>query len=341
MNLNKKFGKHNIQNFAYFLQDISNQIGFKVSSRGWGYILEQKGYITKDQFSKVEGLINRCRKDGYLPVDFVAEEEARMFKEIHRPTTQTYEEYLVNWIEALINSSEYFEPNWWEGEKYYIQMLVEKVDLVTLFQPICRKYHIPIGNSKGWSSIIQRADYAKRFKQAREIGLHCVLLYCGDHDPDGLRISDTLRKNLEDIMYVHWTDGTEGYDPDNLIIDRFGLNYNFIISNNLTWIDNLITGSGKNLSSPSHPNFNLPYVQNYLQDVGVRKCEANSVIAQPSSGRLMCEKAIKEYLGNDAEERFKSRKEKVQKDLEKRMKEVEIENSNNLLEALYKSIEQL
>jgi hypothetical protein len=140
-------------------------------------------------------------------------------------------------------------------------MVVEKIDLKTLFGPICDVYHIPIATSKGWSSVSQRAEYARRFKEAEDDGLKCVLLYCGDHDPDGLRISDFLRGNLEQLRYIRWGDGTDGYDPSNLIIDRFGLNYDFIEANNLTWIENLITGSGGNLADPGHPNFHLPYVQ--------------------------------------------------------------------------------
>src|SRR5690606_38765788 len=103
-----------------------------------------------------------------------------------------------------------------------------KVDLVTLFSPVCKKYKIPIANSKGWSSMLQRAEYARRFQEARDKGLKCVLLYCGDHDPDGLRIGEFLRKNLQDLNDIKWEDGEIGYDAKDLIIDRFGLNYDFI-----------------------------------------------------------------------------------------------------------------
>ncbi len=183
-------------------------------------------------------------------------------------------------------------------------MLVEKIDLKNLFKPICERYKIPIATSKGWSSIIQRGEFARRFKEAEEDGLTCVLLQLGDHDPDGLRISEFIRKNLFDIMDIHWKDGTEGYDPSDLIIDRFGLNYDFIVVNELTWIDNLITGSKKNLASKSHPNHYLPYVQDYLKTIGVRKCEANALMKRRKEGQQLCQDAIEKYLGKDAHLRF-------------------------------------
>ncbi len=322
IDLERRFTKNNIREFADFAQELSDQIGFKVSSRGWAYIMEQNGYVNKDQFDKVESLINRCRKEGHLPVDFTAEESAREFKEVHYPTLRTPQRFLSDWINHGYNCEDWYEPNWWKGEEYYIQMIVEKIDLVTLFQPVCKKYHIPIANAKGWSSILQRAEYARRFKEAEDRGLKCVLLYCGDHDPDGLRISETLRKNIDDIKQIHWDDGETGYDPRDLIIDRFGLNYEFITGNNLTWIDNLVTGGGElakmvggqviqgtTKNGRPHPNFHLPYLQEYLAKVGVRKCEANALVVAPDAGRFLCEKTVLSFLGEGCIDRFKKKKE--------------------------------
>lgn len=324
MDLTVKMTEKQLSKFVDFINEISGRIGFKVSSRGWGYILEQHGIITKDQFDKVEDVINRCRKRGLLPVDFVAEEKARQFEEIHNPDTNSLPSHIQSWLSAAMNCDNHFEPDWWEDEEYYIQMVVEKIDLVTLFQPLCGSYHIPIANSKGWSSILQRAEYCRRFQEAEDKGLKCVLLYCGDHDPDGLRISDTIRKNLEDIANIEWSDGTPGYNPENLIIERFGLDFDFIQDNNLTWIDNLITGSGKNLASPGHPNYKLPYLQQYLKEVGIRKCEANSIVVIPEMGRELCQQAIERYLGKDSLGRFRAKKRAVKSKIDDILEDVGI-----------------
>jgi len=313
----KRLTKEHKEKFAEDLVGIQNQIGFKVSARGWAYQLEQFGLVTKDQFDKVEKIINALRKEGYLPIDFIAEEEGRKFSGVEIPENLSPVEYMGKYLEATLECEKYYTPNWWEGEKYYIQMIVEKIDLKTLFEPVCKKYHICIATSKGWSSMLQRAEYAKRFKHAEEKGLICVLLYGGDHDPDGLRISDFLRTNLEDLANIWWIDKTEGYSPDDLIIERFGLNYDFIIENGLTWIDNLITGSGKNLASPSHKNYHMDYVQEYLRDIGEKKCEANALVVRPEQGRTLCEEVIINGsdkwggLGKDALDRFETKKQKI------------------------------
>ena len=82
-------------------------------------------------------------------------------------------------------------------------------------------------------------------------------------------------------------------------IDRFGLNYDFIQENNLTWIDNLETGSGKRLDDPRHPDHKKPYVQNYIKQFGVRKVEANALVTRVTAGRKLCEDAILKYIDLD------------------------------------------
>lgn len=291
-----------LKQFADELIRIDEETGFKVSSRGWCYQLEGYGVITKGEFNRVNNLINECRKNGMLPIDFVAEESARKFEGVVMPSCfdETPEEALKGWIQTTINADEYYTPDYWRDERFYIQMLVEKVDLVTLFKPVCKEFNIPIATSKGWSSILQRAEMAARFKEAEDMyGCIPVLLYAGDHDPFGLAISDFLMKNLWDICK-----GT-GWAPEKLIIDRFGINYDFIMKNNLTWIDNLETGSGK------RPDTSNPIVKKYIDSYGERKVEANAIVTNPSAGRELCRSSIIKYLGDDVQDRFQEKRDDV------------------------------
>jgi len=335
--LNQKAMDTSLREFAAKLQELSARIGFKVSARGWCYQMEQERLINKDQFDKVAGWINKCRKLGILPIDFTAEEEGRQFSGVEIPDDDTPVRYMARYVRAAIEAEDYYTPNWWDGEQYYIQMLVEKIDLKTLFSPVCEKYHIPIATSKGWSSMLQRATYAKRFQEAKDKGLQPVLLYCGDFDPDGLRISEFIRSNLDDLKDVTWEDGTEGYDPADLEIVRFGLNRDFIEKHKLTWINNLITGSKLNLADPSHKNHKMPYVQEYIRTVGVRKCEANAIVPMQKIARELVESSIIEFLGDEAEDRFAQKREEVKEELDAFRKKTGLDVS---LKAALKLIEK-
>ena len=64
--------------------------------------------------------------------------------------------------------------------------------------------------------------------------------------------------------------GCVGWSPDNLKIDRFGLNKDFIKRHNLTWIENLRTAEGEYpLDDKRHRDHYKDYVQNYLEEHGV------------------------------------------------------------------------
>lgn len=309
--LTKRLGHNRLNQFAQHILELGRRAGFKISSRGWAYYLESERIVNKDQFDKVEDAINRCRKLGLLPIDFVAEEPSRQFQGVEIPSAHENKTIgdTVKWmLRDLLDGSRYYTPDWWDGEGVYIQVVVEKIDLMTLFSPVCSMYHSPIATSKGWSSMLQRAEYARRYAEAESRGLQCVLLFCGDHDPDGLRISEFLRSNLADLSNVEWEDGMPGYDPDDLVIDRFGLNKDLIDKHKLTWIDNLITGSGKDLATPKHHNFGMPYVQTYLKKIGRRKCEANAIIPHPEVARNLMVDAFERYLKPGAPDRFEAKR---------------------------------
>jgi len=318
------------------IKELRKKIGFSPSARGWCYQLESEGYITKDEFGEAAGILNDCIKKGMLPVDIVTPDEGRDFSGVELPNKNTPAQQLKKNIEYVRDSDTInYTPDWWDGEPYYIQMLVEKVDLVTLFEPVCKQYHIPIATSKGWSSILQRATYAKRFKEAESKGLKCVLLYCGDHDPTGLQISDYIKSNLKDLENIVWEYGGTGYNPDSLVVDRFGLNYDFIEEHKLLWIDGLMTGGGKNLADPKHPDHNKSYVQDYLKKFGARKCEANAIVPHYKLAIGLVESGIQKYVGPDAKERFAAKTDAVVNKIQFIKEKIQLE------ETLQKLIEQL
>ncbi|GAI69788.1 unnamed protein product, partial [marine sediment metagenome] len=70
---------YELQKFAKAILNIDSTLDFKVSSRGWCYILENESGLLKSDFNKVQLKINECRKAGLLPMDICATDEAREF----------------------------------------------------------------------------------------------------------------------------------------------------------------------------------------------------------------------------------------------------------------------
>jgi hypothetical protein len=170
--------------------------------------------------------------------------------------------------------------------------MVEKIDVKLLFGPTCAHYWTPLINARGSADINLRRRMLERFAKHWRAGRRCILLYFGDHDPSGLLIGDVVKKNLVDLANVQGVD----IDPSVIEVVRFGLNRDQIDALNLTWIDGLETGSGKNLADPRHPDHFKPYVQNYIAEHGLRKVEANALARDPAAAATLIEAAINRYI---------------------------------------------
>jgi hypothetical protein len=276
--------------------EINSTLDFRVSSRGWCYILEEKGGLLKGDFDVAQSRINDCRKSGLLPLDICCDDDGRAADGLEYVDVADVEKMAAHLLGNVAGAHRSYDPiSFWETQPKYIEMATEKIDLKSLFSRECRPYHLPIINFSGWTDINSRAAMMKRFAYWETRGKECVLLYCGDHDPGGLHISEFICSNFADLT------GAVGWSPEHLIIERFGLDYDFIVAQGLTWIENLETGSGKYpLNDARHPDHFKPYVQSYMRQFGARKCEANALVTRPVAGRGLCRRAILRHIDSDA-----------------------------------------
>jgi hypothetical protein len=277
--------------FCEAILEINSRLDFGVGSRGWAYILENAGFITKGDFDTAQNLINDCRKTGDLPLDICADDDRRAADGLQRLDDDDVDARADAVVAYVHKAHEYYTPfSFWDDLSTYVEIAVEKTDLKSLFAPVCREFRIACTNVGGWADLNCRSAMMRRFRDHERAGRRIVLLYCGDHDPGGLHISGFLRSNFEDLA------GAVGWHPDNLVIDRFGLNADFIEANRLTWIDNLETGGGGRLDDPAHLHHRKSYVQDYLRAFGARKVEANALVVRPREGRELLRQAILKYV---------------------------------------------
>lgn len=328
-----KLGNHKyesrLEDFAAEIRAINahRTSRVKYSSRGWCYLLEGLGKIHKGEFNACQKAINDCRKLGLLPIDFVAEDQdiTRRFSGIHEASDPAILLQKVKAdIEDMLSNLPASTTDYWTGEEYYLMMCVEKADILNLFKPICQEYHVPIVNSKGWPPILLRGHIANLSRIAEARGLKPVLLLFYDHDPAGLKITRTFRKNLRDCER-----GT-GWSPEGIIIERFGLNAEHIEKYGLMWIENLRTSSGRVAGD-----------RQYIETYGYRKCESNALFKNDETlkaGEDICRKAIEKYYGEDARERFKkkedSSKQKLKEVYDDPLWESFYERINKIIESL-------
>jgi hypothetical protein len=298
-----------LKEFCDFMRSVHSDLGIAVSSRGWCYIFEDRLGVKKGDFGYAEGLINDCRKAGLIPIDICAEDAARQFACVEQIDEDDPADFAADIAQRVDYAHLTYDPvSFWEYQEYYLEVLVEKIDLKSLWEPTCKKYRIPIANAKGWPDINTRANMMRRFHYWESKGKRVVLLYAGDFDPAGLNISSSYKDMFEELK------GAVGWDPAGLEIDRFGLNEAFIHKHKLTWIDNLITSSGEDLADPKHPQHNYPYVQSYIAAYGVRKCEANALVTAPEPGRKLFRDTIWTYLSEEGIAEWEAKRDRLQQE---------------------------
>jgi hypothetical protein len=284
-----------IAQFCALIRQIASTMDFKVGSRGWCYILERHG-LRKGDFDTGEKLISTCRKSGALPLDICAEDVSRKTLCLEDLDTNDVRNEAQSWFDYLRKRAHknYTPFSFWRDQNAYLEIGVEKIDLLNLFEPVCAQFHVPLTNLKGWSDLNRRAEIMRRFAYWEAQNKKIVFLVFTDHDPGGLHIAEKLRKNFEDLSQA------VGWRPDNLLIIRFGIDADFIDRHRLTWIDNLETSSGLQLDDTDHADHDKAYVRDYIAKFGVRKCEANALVVVPELGRGLCRRAILRFVSATA-----------------------------------------
>lgn len=315
--------------FAAALEKIDATLDYKQGARDWCYHLEEHGLLKSD-FDKAEVKIGVARKKGFLPVDFTLDDETRAAtgttgsdldgSGVDHPVGKELEWIWDAQIQDHLNG--YCPVNWYDYQPNHIELLVEKKGLSSMLKVVAQELHVNLSNGRGDTDIISIANMHRRFQDAQERGQQPVLLYFGDFDPKGLRISELMHHRFEMSVGQRFKDGTV-LEPINLEIHRIGLNPDTIEELKLSKVSNLITGrktpiKGKDgrmykpgeigLDSPIHPEHWKPYVQEYLKLTNGEawKVEANALVVRPVEGRKLLRETVVPYLDQDGISRYNS-----------------------------------
>ena len=301
-----------VQEVVQWMQNYVSQLGFAPVARSWLYALESEGIITKGDFSWAGAWLADRRKEGLIPFDLVGADSTRQLtgQDVY-DLEATPREYINRQLRAsLEQAAMYWPSSYWKHQRFYPVIWTEKLDLVKLFAPelpeAVRRFA-----SKGQADINSRVALIEECRWAEENDLEPVILYCGDLDPMGMRISDAIVDNLKPLAGVMgWSDGLLNMEEGGRIV-RFGLNADFVDAAGLLWIDGLETSSGENLANPGHKHHHFPYVQSYLAEYGSRKVEANALIANPNEARSLIRNELWQWLNRAGHQQWQAENERA------------------------------
>lgn len=142
------------------------------------YQLVSRNIITNEKKSAahLSALISNARLAGLVDWDAIEDR-------IRQPRYQSEFENIGSLIEAAIYA--YRLPRW-SGQKYYVELWVEKDALAGVLEPLAKEFHVTMMVNRGYSSQSAMYESANRFiDRGVSKNKKPILFYLGDHDPSG------------------------------------------------------------------------------------------------------------------------------------------------------------
>jgi hypothetical protein len=142
---------------------------------------------TERTYKNLSDLMSNARLAGL--VDWEAIEDR-----VRRPIVPSEFEDLEALGKAALAS--YRLPRW-RGQSHYVEVWCEKYALTRILQPVVEdEFHVLLMPVRGYDSTSDIYDGTGRFLRAAAAEQHTIMLYLGDHDPNGRDMVRDIRARL-------------------------------------------------------------------------------------------------------------------------------------------------
>jgi hypothetical protein len=98
--------------------------------------------------------------------------------------------------EAIKDAAIGYAENLWKPQLYRPRVLIEKDALLGVIEGVCGHYRAPYGSLRGNVSASTIYDLGKQCRKDIGNGNIPVILYLGDHDPNGIDMTRDVRERL-------------------------------------------------------------------------------------------------------------------------------------------------
>lgn len=179
---------------------IIKEIPVKMTLRQIWYQIIAKRILVKNtsNYKKVSRASVKGRRAGLIDkTKIIDPERFRDLREYWYQTAREFFDYKTSYESLKEYLTGYYVHKWHKQPKY-VEIWTEKGALVTVFKPITTRIGVTLIVCKGYASYTILLEGAKRIqKECKERGIDkATILYFGDYDPSGKRISKVVREEL-------------------------------------------------------------------------------------------------------------------------------------------------
>lgn len=265
--------------------DAANKIIDEYSAQGYSLTLRQLYYqfVSRDliankqtEYKRMGQVINNARLAGLIDWDSIVD-RTRSLKS------------LAHWNhprEIIDSCAAQFRLDKWEGQKYRVEVWIEKDALVGVIDRVCNRYDVPFFSCRGYTSQSEMWGASQRHLQHEDNDQQVKVIHLGDHDPSGM----DMTRDINDRLDIFRTSST---------INRIALNINQV----------------KKYNPPPNPtkltdSRSRPYIRKY----GKSSWELDAL--EPKVISKLIEKHILKYLDVKQFDKIKSREQDHRETLE-------------------------
>lgn len=209
-----------------YAEDVANEYqaaGYSLTLRQLYYQLVARGFIENSDrsYKRLGAALSHARLQGWFDPGLLVDRGREAGESKHHECKLNVDEGLVearDWIRSV--------PHWairadrWYGQPVYVSVWCEKDALSGVFEPPCKDLGVGLFACKGYPSHSALWSWLQGLSSAYEIsrgdyhesGLSCespspieeaVVLYFGDHDPDGWQIPRSALDVMRQFASIH------------------------------------------------------------------------------------------------------------------------------------------
>lgn len=188
---------------------IAGEYSGNLTVRQLYYQCVARGYIPNSQesYKRLVSILTDARLSGEFPFEWLLDRTREA-----RPGNFSIDQTdIANSLRSVAREIRSAPERWlwrdrWLGQPYHISVWVEKEALAGVFEEPCEQLGVSWFVLRGYSSLSALSQWVDNVAAAYQDGdssiTEAVVLYFGDHDPDGWEIPRSAERNVEAIAEV-------------------------------------------------------------------------------------------------------------------------------------------
>lgn len=177
----------------------------KLPGGKWIIDLENGSKNADPNYKWLIGLLTDARMSGAFPMDWLLDRTRDAKKGRFTGNQDDVESALSNIEDEVRNAPEsWLWRHRWYGQQKHVSVWVEKEALAGVFDGPCEELGVAYFVLRGYSSLSGLSQWVNNVSEAHRLAnfSEAVVLYFGDHDPDGWEIPRSAERNVRDIARV-------------------------------------------------------------------------------------------------------------------------------------------